>query len=471
MPQNDNCVNNNFKLCFKLEQHTPIIHFQYDHKGATLRASELKPKLDKFLRKVLNLTVEIVENNETIEVLKEECKSLFIGQGKEHLALDYKIKIDENHNRYDKYAKNLKNYFGNQGNGAKKFSKNSSDIFKITIHSFYSELLIGIKENFASFLAKTNFGTRQSKGYGSFYLVEESEGYKPIEDVLDRGNYYLKVETTDSTEIDEVIKFFWSRLKSGINLNFAGQEHNCENPYYPPFLREYFYSEERDPPLTWDKRWVKEKFFGLDPNNIQNHVFARALLGLGTTFNYKKTTEPCNPNTLKLPPERDCVIEATHPTIMRIKSPVTFKPIIKDDIAKIYLLLDQDMIDLALSVVSIENSEETIPFNFIIKLARGGKTYPQKDNHDKEKYFIPNHLYDENDEFFDNFWNVALQNNGHYLGTPIELSLWLPRDFDLESLIDQYIQKLTNSFKVEYPSRGAIQVIDDIEIKTIGEES
>ena len=40
-----------FKIKFTLKQHTPIIHFQSEQAGATLRATELKPKLDKFLKK------------------------------------------------------------------------------------------------------------------------------------------------------------------------------------------------------------------------------------------------------------------------------------------------------------------------------------------------------------------------------------------------------------------------------------
>jgi len=41
----------NFKLTFKLKQNTPLIHFHHDQHGATLRATELKPKLDRFLNK------------------------------------------------------------------------------------------------------------------------------------------------------------------------------------------------------------------------------------------------------------------------------------------------------------------------------------------------------------------------------------------------------------------------------------
>ena len=38
-----------FKVEFTLKQHTPIIHFQSNQTGATLRATELKPKFDRFL--------------------------------------------------------------------------------------------------------------------------------------------------------------------------------------------------------------------------------------------------------------------------------------------------------------------------------------------------------------------------------------------------------------------------------------
>ena len=32
-----------------LKQHTPLLHFQPNEPGATLRASEVKPKLDKYI--------------------------------------------------------------------------------------------------------------------------------------------------------------------------------------------------------------------------------------------------------------------------------------------------------------------------------------------------------------------------------------------------------------------------------------
>ncbi len=79
---------NDYILTFKLKQHTPIIHFQHDQHGATLRASELKPKLDKFL----------IKNFKEEEI---DYKKWLIGKG-EHDALDYKVKI-ENVSNIDYY--------------------------------------------------------------------------------------------------------------------------------------------------------------------------------------------------------------------------------------------------------------------------------------------------------------------------------------------------------------------------------
>ena len=71
---------NDFQLEFTLKQHTPLIHF-HDHEGATLRATELKPKLDKFI-------VEQLGGWDKVD------KNWLIGKGKaEHKALDYKVTI------------------------------------------------------------------------------------------------------------------------------------------------------------------------------------------------------------------------------------------------------------------------------------------------------------------------------------------------------------------------------------------
>ncbi|MBB6275083.1 hypothetical protein [Porphyromonas circumdentaria] len=65
-----------YKLKFELEQHTPIIHFQAKDAGATLRASEVKPKLDKFI--LTQIGKRFVNDP---KVNEEECYK----EGKKHL--------------------------------------------------------------------------------------------------------------------------------------------------------------------------------------------------------------------------------------------------------------------------------------------------------------------------------------------------------------------------------------------------
>ena len=56
-----------YRLEFTLKQHTPLIHFQQDQEGATLRATEVKPKLDRFI-------IERLGNGNYDEGLKKSIK-------------------------------------------------------------------------------------------------------------------------------------------------------------------------------------------------------------------------------------------------------------------------------------------------------------------------------------------------------------------------------------------------------------
>ena len=78
-------------LTVELEQHTPLIHFQHDQYGATLRASEVKPKLDKFI-----LTKLGEGDYDTGKNIAKD-RGWLVGKG-EHPALNYKIKIEAGHN-------------------------------------------------------------------------------------------------------------------------------------------------------------------------------------------------------------------------------------------------------------------------------------------------------------------------------------------------------------------------------------
>ncbi|MEG1331776.1 MAG: hypothetical protein RSC97_10070, partial [Eubacterium sp.] len=46
-----------YKKVIHLTQITPLIHFQSEEPGACLRASEVKPKLDRFIMKRSNVKI------------------------------------------------------------------------------------------------------------------------------------------------------------------------------------------------------------------------------------------------------------------------------------------------------------------------------------------------------------------------------------------------------------------------------
>ena len=76
------------KLKYQLKQYTPLIHFQHDEAGATLRASEVKPKLDKIIiNRLTNINGDDARN-----AFQEKYPNWLVGGGNAgHVALDYKM--------------------------------------------------------------------------------------------------------------------------------------------------------------------------------------------------------------------------------------------------------------------------------------------------------------------------------------------------------------------------------------------
>ncbi|MDP2303483.1 MAG: hypothetical protein Q8N03_13785 [Ignavibacteria bacterium] len=349
-----------YKLTFKLKQHTPIIHFQHDQYGATLRASELKPKLDKFLienefggilkfndykqyligdTKGIEKEIERIDSDLSIPN-KESAKTEFLS--KQKLAFDYKVKILSNSQKIDGVDKN-KTYFGGMGHkGEKEYAWTDKPI-ELLIIVLNKDLRDEIKKIFPYFLAETNFGTRQNKGNGSFYIDESDHiNYKAIENVLPSGTFYISIKEKTDDRIFIITDYYYRRLKAGINLNF---DSRCSGEYHKSFLYKYFNDKTKK---GWEKRFIKEEFFGIYKDGIAKY-FIRAVLGLPGNFTYKKTLEPCNKkNDKKIAVtyeiKDDYEIEVHHPEIERYKSPITFKPIKYTDKTIIFVLPQTDAV-------------------------------------------------------------------------------------------------------------------------------
>jgi len=284
----------NFKVVFTLKQHTPIIHFQSEQSGATLRATELKPKFDRFL-------LDMVEDLS------------YKTNANGHKSLDYKVKIEPNISKASDINPRESLFFGNMGDGEDKKYKSYTKPFKIEFFSFNNKIRDAIGKHFEVFLANTNFGTRQSKGYGSFYIAN-----KPF----NKSFIPYKVYSFSSTNWQKDIKLLYSFLRQGVNLpNKQGTRF-----YSKPAIFSYAKSKG----WTWDKKAIKQEYFNSkleeqsgDAVEYESNIkyLLRDLFGLSSDqswLSYRTT------------------ISKEHQDIERFKSPFHFKIVAN----KVYFWVD-----------------------------------------------------------------------------------------------------------------------------------
>lgn len=250
-----------FNLSFLLRQHTPLLHFQYDQTGATLRATELKSKLDRF---VIAQETKCYSNEAEVRLnaMKTKHSDWLQRKGEtDKPALDYSVKVTviQSSQRPYQTIDKFPLYFGNMGDENKKSPKHLvfNEFVGVEFFSTNHDLLKHIQDNFSTFLLQTNFGTRQSKGFGSYYLVNQPEDFaKQVEnyyafdvDVSEQNNEFYKAK-----RLFEVIELFYRTLRSGINqVNRDG----ATEFYFKSMLWSYLRSQE----IQWDKKTIKQEFF------------------------------------------------------------------------------------------------------------------------------------------------------------------------------------------------------------------
>lgn len=282
-----------YKLEIKLKQHTPLIHFQHDQDGATLRASEVKPKLDKFILNKLSLEEKKKGRNEGWIKVKDNKMWLdykmsieAVGKPQEYFvtSLFSPINIiDSKNEKIDKgalpfqilgctpfFAQETINCSNNKDDSPVFFRKRNNQgkydyIFNadswesiekkglmwngihIILFSFHDDLISIIDAFLTDFFICTNFGARSSKGFGSF---TREEGDKKVSDHL-KSNYtfvYSKdCRKYDLNSIFKIVKEDYQKLKSGIN----------HNGYTKSLLFCYAVQKMQNNP-RWEKRFFKK---------------------------------------------------------------------------------------------------------------------------------------------------------------------------------------------------------------------
>jgi hypothetical protein len=428
------------KLIITLKQHTPIIHFQHDQDGATLRASEVKPKLDRYILTKLGENPdqkEIKSIKEKWEKKKEnkgknfynffsnlttyekgiliaKYRDWLIGEG-EHPALNYKMKIspgvdmeelqtyemnvpEKRRNRntnQDEIRRKYSRKYGRQiplltsyplffGNMDIDYESDNAEIKRLAFASYvYMDLIflgrnertplpdIFTKESICEFLLKTNFGSRQSKGFGSFYVDEEDEDWYIEPSTV----YSFNINVEDDDIEDEFntlfnnIDLFYKTLRGGVNLKDWGG-----NTIF--YFKSLAFMYAKDVLIAhWDKRAVKEQFYnyrrfdrdGVEidslPKQVDEHgedcelltihfdqsYDIRDLLGFSTDeqwMSFKDSIEKkCAIVTGGRPrfPNRNEALP-----VERMQSPLLFKPIYNedDDSYTIFLVFKDDKVGM-----------------------------------------------------------------------------------------------------------------------------
>lgn len=355
---------NDWQKKYKLVQHTPLIHFQHSEPHACLRATEVKPKLDRFL-------IEQLEKDDRFG--DGRWKKWFVGDGSQQ-SFDYMMRITPNSEQVERTQsiengieraiaraehrppnaslhEIHKNYFGNMASGNNiqdtvqairetfKESLFYKDGLTLTIRCFIPELLTLIDEHIRGFFMMHNFGTRQRKGFGSFTVDINTEPNAPKGFDLVRkycpNAYYCKLD--DNVSADALLDAVWvisAFLRSGFNRG--------EGNYVRGFVFRYFQREKN--PLANDKAFVKQQVLhnvyneatrGEHLHPYGNNVRYRYVRGLlGTNENSRFCRAP-NAHT----PVYDIYTHSAE-GIERFPSPLLFKPI-----GKFVFILPQKMPD------------------------------------------------------------------------------------------------------------------------------
>ena len=373
------------KLTVTLKQHTPLIHFQHDQDDATLRASEVKPKLDKYI--LSKLTQENCEKGE---------KEGWIKKKNDKVWLDYKMRIEAVEEKPEEFMlasyikeefvidlrkRNIKAisntpFFAQEKqNTSIRKSKNPQIewnkiekkglLFKgdiiLSIIVKDETLSVKIKNYIQSFFVATNFGTRQSKGFGCFSIIElkfdnQKQILSPFEDLLVENFSFVYKKTLNNVQ-DAQSEQGISIILQTINDDYKLLKSGLSRPYAKSKLMLYVDSLNRN--VGWEKKYIKtntnDTFYTTEddecyrlkcqPRNVResyskkdDYRYYRALLGLAEQFEFLLENPPQNDYKHKM------IIKVKNEEVQRYQSPILFK--VSDNV--IYIVgneIAQDMLN------------------------------------------------------------------------------------------------------------------------------
>ena len=343
-----------FKIHIELEQYTPLLHFQGGEPGACLRASEVKPKLDRFVMEWLW--------SKGIKAIPESWIGHEAGGADRETvirrtALRYKMKFDGQIKQItaDKQIirpngkpgiqKNIHSlYFGAMGNQNFDAAKESK-VKAVEYSGIQMDILCMVRDTvqigseqialpellrylIEPFFALHCFGTRSSKGFGSFgvksvngervdrFSPEKLAEYLP-EKTLFYADYRGQRFMPQSKEYLDDVQTFSALMKAGFNFGDGCYAKGFVFGYFPGdaysekamIKRKLLFHKEEDQRVS--QRYGKSSA----PEN-GTFLYKRGLLGTAGTYEYRSNREGSRSGTV--------TVEGK--VVKRFGNPVHFKP-------------------------------------------------------------------------------------------------------------------------------------------------
>jgi hypothetical protein len=200
-------------------------------------------------------------------------------------------------------------YFGNVGGAGHKETVFYRENITLEILCLIQDLRDHIDDNIVEFFLTTNFGTRQSKGFGGFTVTRDAN---PIEK-LEAGQYCFFYCKADGMSVDEKLKIaqaVYALMKGGYRK--AGIEGFIQNQYWEnsdasgekDYIINYILQNKELNPSKQKKEEIANKW-----------KFRRALLGLSGRYVFLKN------NTI----DRNKTVIVKHKWIKRFQSPILIK--------------------------------------------------------------------------------------------------------------------------------------------------
>lgn len=427
------------KLKFSLKQITLMIHFQ-DDDGATIRATELKPKLDRFILSWLAYEKEVKKHPEQklgseTEMLKNVVDNLVNKKwliDKEHIALNYKMRI---------MAENKVNMKVKYGNAVyvlnnKKYSSSFYQKIEINITCFNQQLANKIEELLPVLIDVTAFGLQQGKGYGNFRVskIDDQEYKNSIEENLLKvvnhfkdNNvlvYKLELDKEKNGKIDadyavalNAIAEYNRILKSGLHSNYE---------YVPSvIMKKYFKQDGYN--IVNEKKAMKQGLH-LAKYNIDNLMYhdnektinnysrssnkvyyTRGLLGFAQLYQFSLETKENRNKFNKIPRKNgketmsfwksfDVKAKVGKDEISRFPSPLHYH--VTESYKEIYIIVNNN------ALISLQNADPKICFK---------ERYSDGEKNDRKIINIDARLPNQKDFNFIDFFEIAGLNKVLYM--------------------------------------------------------